>query len=71
MTASHTPNSADEQKRAERLDVARTVHHALAAQDADRVITLCDIHATICGLSRVIQRMPHSDARKQKCGGPI
>ena len=42
MTASHTPNSAAERKRAERLDVARTVYHALAAQDADRVITLCD-----------------------------
>ena len=42
MTASDTPNSAAEQKRAERLDVARTVYHALAAQDADRVITLCD-----------------------------
>ena len=42
MTASDTPNSAAEQKRAERLDVARAVYHALAAQDADRVITLCD-----------------------------
>jgi hypothetical protein len=37
MTASDTPNSAAEQKRAERLDVARTVYHALAAQDADQV----------------------------------
>ena len=42
MTASDPPNSAAEQKRAERLDVARTVHQALVAQDADRVITLCD-----------------------------
>ena len=42
MTASHPPNSTDERKRAQRLDVARTVHQALVAQDADRVITLCD-----------------------------
>ena len=42
MTASHTPNSTAERKRTERLDVARTVHQALVAQDADRVITLCD-----------------------------
>jgi len=47
MTASDTPNSAAEQKRAERLDVARTVYHALAAQDADRVITLCDIRGRL------------------------
>ena len=45
MTASDTPNSAAEQKRAERLDVARRVYHALAAQDADRVITLCGLIA--------------------------
>ena len=45
MTASDTPNSA--QERAERLDVARTVYHALAAQDANRVITLCDIHGRL------------------------
>ena len=45
MTASDTPNSAAEQKRAERLDVART--DALAAQDADRVITLCDIRGRL------------------------
>jgi hypothetical protein len=42
MTASDTPNSATERKRAERLDVARTAYHALALQDANRVITLCD-----------------------------
>ena len=47
MTASDTPNSAAEQKRAERLDVARAVYHALAAQDADRVITLCDIRGRL------------------------
>jgi len=47
MTASDTNNSAAEQKRAERLDVARTVYHALAAQDADRVITLCDIRGRL------------------------
>ena len=47
MTASDTPNSAAEQKRAERLDVARRVYHALAAQDADRVITLCDIRGRL------------------------
>jgi hypothetical protein len=47
MTASDTPNSAAEQKRAERLDVARTVYHALAAQDADRVMNLCDIRGRL------------------------
>ena len=47
MTASDPPNSAAEQKRAERLDVARTVYHALTAQDADRVITLCDIRGRL------------------------
>jgi hypothetical protein len=47
MTASDTPNSAAEQKRAQRLDVARTVYHALAAEDADRVITLCDIRGRL------------------------
>jgi hypothetical protein len=47
MTASDTPNSATEQKRAERLDVARTAYHALAVQDANRVITLCDIRGRL------------------------
>lgn len=47
MTASDTPTSAAEQKRAERLDVAQTVYHALAVQDADRVITLCDIRGRL------------------------
>jgi len=50
MTASHTPNSAAEQKRAERLDVARTLHQALVAQDPDRLITLRD------GGGRVVAR---------------
>ena len=43
MTASDTPNSATEQKRAERLDVA----HARAVQDADRLFTLCDIRGML------------------------
>jgi hypothetical protein len=47
MTASDTPNSAAEQKRAERLDVARTVYRGLAVQDADRVINLCDAHGRL------------------------
>ena len=47
MTSSQPPNSAAEQKREERLDVARTVYHALAAQDADRVITLCDLRGKL------------------------
>jgi hypothetical protein len=51
MTASDTPNSATEQKRAERLDVARTAYHALAVQDANRVITLCDIRGRLIALA--------------------
>jgi hypothetical protein len=47
MTASDTPYSAAGQKRAERLDVVRTVYHALGAQDVDRVITLCDIRGRL------------------------
>jgi hypothetical protein len=39
MTASDTPNSATEQKRAERLDVA----HVQAVQ----VFTLCDIRGRL------------------------
>ena len=42
MTASHTPSSATERKRAERLDIARRLYQALVAQNPDRVITLCD-----------------------------
>jgi hypothetical protein len=56
MTASDTNNSAAEKKRAERLDVARTVYHALAAQDADRVITLCDIRGRLIAPGRLIAR---------------
>jgi hypothetical protein len=64
MTASHTPNSTAERKRAERLDVARTVHQALIAQDADRVITLCDERGRLIARhdprpEQVIQRLPH------------
>jgi hypothetical protein len=51
MTASDTPNSATERKRAERLDVARTAYHALALQDANRVITLCDIRGRLIALA--------------------
>ena len=47
MTASDKPNSAVEQKSAERLDVAHTVYQALVAQDADRVITLCDVRGKL------------------------
>jgi hypothetical protein len=43
VTASDTPKSAAEQK----LDIARKVYRALAAQDADRVITLCDIQGKL------------------------
>jgi hypothetical protein len=42
MIASQTPNSAAQRKRAERLDIARTLYHASAAQDPDRLIALCD-----------------------------
>ena len=42
MTSSHPPNSAVEQKRAEPLDSAR-----LATQDAERVITLCDLRGRL------------------------
>ena len=48
MTASDKPTSSVvEQKSAERLDVAHTVYHALVAQDADRVITLCDVRGKL------------------------
>jgi hypothetical protein len=43
MTASETRKSTAEQK----LDIARQVYRALAAQDADRVITLCDIQGKL------------------------
>ena len=56
---------------AERLDIARRVYHALAAQDADRVITLCDGSGRMFarhdhGLSRDIQRLPHSGATPKR-----
>jgi hypothetical protein len=47
MTASDTPNPAADQKSAERLDIARTVYDALVAQDAGRVITLCDVRGKL------------------------
>ena len=76
MTASDTPNSA--QERAERLDVARTVYHALAAQDANRVITLCDIHGRLIarrGLSKALQtserRAQNEKSRREVLVGPV
>ena len=50
MAGSHTPVSAAERKRVARLEVARRLYQALAAQDPDRVITLCD------GNGRVVAR---------------
>ena len=50
MAGSHTPVSAAERKRVARLEVARRLYQALAAQDPDRVITLCD------GSGRVVAR---------------
>ena len=60
MNVFKTPRSARaERKRAERLDIARRLYQALAAQDPDRVITLCD------GSGRVVARhdpRPEQDA---------
>jgi hypothetical protein len=59
MTVSHTPSSAAERKRADRLEIARRLYQALVAQDPDRVITLCD------GGGRVVARhdpRPEQDA---------
>ena len=42
MIISQTPNSAEERKRAARLEVARRLYQALVAQDPDRLITLRD-----------------------------
>jgi predicted helicase len=60
MNVFKTPRSARaERKRAERLDIARRLYQALAAQDPDRVITLCD------GGGRVVARhdpRPEQDA---------
>jgi hypothetical protein len=66
-TASDTPNSATEQKRAERLDVS----HARAVQDADRVFTLCDIRGRLIlrddlrpkqDASEIVVMISHSEA---------
>ena len=48
MTVSNTPHA--EQKRAERLKIARRLYQELAAQDPNRVITLRD------GSGRVVAR---------------
>ena len=42
MTASDTPNSAAERKRARRHKVARRLYEQLVAQNPNRVITLRD-----------------------------
>jgi hypothetical protein len=42
MTVSHTPNSAAERKRMERLDIARRLYRAMIAHDSDRLIVLRD-----------------------------
>ena len=42
MITPQTPNSSEERKCVARLEVARRLYQALAAQDPDRVITLCD-----------------------------
>jgi hypothetical protein len=60
MTASQTPISAAELKRAERLDIARKLYHALAAQDPDRIITLCDERSRV---------LAHHDPRPEE-GAP-
>ena len=59
MTVSHTPSSAAERKRADRLEIARRLYQALVAQEPDRVITVCD------GAGRVVARhdpRPEQDA---------
>ena len=60
MNVFKTPRSARaERKRAEQLDIACRLYQALAAQDPDRVITLCD------GGGRVVARhdpRPEQDA---------
>ena len=51
MNVFKTPSSSRaDRKHAERLDIARTLYQALAAQDPDRLITLCD------GSGRVLAR---------------
>ena len=42
MTVSQTPNSVAEQKRMERLDIARRLYQAMIAHDSDRLIILRD-----------------------------
>ena len=59
MTASDTPNSAAERKRARRHKVARRLYEQLVAQNPNRVITLRD------GAGRVVARhdlRPEQDA---------
>jgi hypothetical protein len=41
MKIPQTPNSAEERKRMERLEIARRLYQALVAQDPNRVIILC------------------------------
>ncbi len=42
MTASDTPRSAAQRKRATRLKIARKLYREFVAQDPDRLITLRD-----------------------------
>jgi hypothetical protein len=42
MTVSQTSNSAAEQKRMERLDIARRLYQAMITHDPDRLIILRD-----------------------------
>ena len=60
MTVSPTPISTTKRKRAERLDIARKLYQALAAQDPDRAITLCDERGRV---------VAHHDPRPEQ-GGP-
>jgi hypothetical protein len=50
MTASDTPNSPADRKRARRHKVARRLYEQLVAQNPNRVITLRD------GIGRVVAR---------------
>jgi hypothetical protein len=59
MTGSHTRRSGAQQKRAERLEIARRLYQELAVQDPDRLITLRD------GEGRIVARhdlRPEEDA---------
>jgi hypothetical protein len=42
MSISDTFDNDAERRRAQRLDIARRLYHALIAQDPNRAITLCD-----------------------------